>query len=262
MPPSDTQHWNPDQYAANARFVSDLGLPVVELLSPRPGERILDLGCGDGALSVALLERGCEVLGVDSSPEMVAAARRRGVKAEVMEGQSLRFGEQFDAVFTNAALHWMTQPGRVLDGVWRALRPGGRFTGEFGGQGNVRTIVAAIESALSAKGLNVASPWFFPGEAQFRKLLEASRYTVTSLALFPRPTRLPGDVRGWLETFAQPYTSVLSAAERPRFIAALVEALRPVLCDAQGIWTADYVRLRFSATKSCGAPRGESPTGS
>ncbi len=252
MPSSNRQHWNPERYAANARFVSDLGLPVVELLAPRPGERILDLGCGDGALSVALIERGCEVLGVDSSPEMVAAARRRGVRAEVMDGQSLRFDERFDAVFSNAALHWMTRPALVLDGVWGALRPGGRFAGEFGGQGNVRTIVAAIEAALSARGLAVASPWFFPDEAQFRELLEASRFTVTSLALFARPTRLPGDVRGWLETFAQPYTCTLPAADRASFVAELVETLRPALCDAQGLWTADYVRLRFSATKSCG----------
>ncbi len=246
---SHIQHWNPKQYALNARFVSDLGMPVVELLSPQPGERILDLGCGDGALTVKLLNYGCEVVGVDSSPEMVAAAQELGLDARVMEGQSLQFNNEFDAVFSNAALHWMKEPEAVIEGVWRALKPGGRFVGEFGGYGNVSAIVTAIESALASRGLAVPSPWFFPRPEEYRKLLEASGFAVQNIGLIPRPTPLPGDVSSWLETFAQPYTSVMSAGEKPCFIAEVVEALRPVLCGANGNWEADYVRLRFSATK-------------
>jgi SAM-dependent methyltransferase len=180
---------------------------------------------------------------------MVTAAKSRGLAAHVMYGQSLQFTNEFDAVFSNAALHWMKNPERVISGVWQALKPGGRFVGELGGDGNVSAIVTAIESALSARGMAAASPWFFPRPEEYRRLLEASGFALESIALFPRPTPLPGDVGGWLETFAQPYTSTLLKDERKDFISEVVEALRPVLCNANGDWEADYVRLRFSATK-------------
>ena len=249
MSSSNTQHWNPEQYAKNARFVSDLGMPVVELLSPQPGESILDLGCGDGALTIKLAELGCKLVGVDSSAEMVSATKSLGLDAYVMNGHSLSFSNEFDAVFSNAALHWMKHPESVIAGAWRALKPGGRFVAEFGGHGNVATIVNAIKSALISRGAAVNGPWFFPRPEEYRALLEASGFIVDTIELIPRPTPLPGDVGGWLETFAQSYTSVLPAADRPGFIAEVVEALRPALCDASGNWKADYVRLRFSATK-------------
>lgn len=225
-------------------------MPVVDLLAPRPGERILDLGCGDGALTAKLAALGCKVVGVDASPEMVAAAQSRGLDARVMDGNALRFDTEFDAVFSNAALHWMKIPEAVVAGVWRALKPGGRFVGEFGGHGNVTAIVTAIERALSARGLRVANPWFFPRPEEYRRVLESHGFSVQSSALFPRPTPLPGDVGAWLETFAQVYTSSLPESERKGFIAEVVEDLRPLLCDDGGSWTADYVRLRFSASKS------------
>jgi trans-aconitate methyltransferase len=117
------QTWDPQQYSEHARFVSDLGMPVVELLAPRPEERILDLGCGGGALTKKLADFGCKIVGVDASLEMIAAAKALGLDARVMDGQELQFENEFDAVFTNAALHWMKQPGRVIAGVWRALKP-------------------------------------------------------------------------------------------------------------------------------------------
>ncbi|NOS80601.1 MAG: methyltransferase domain-containing protein [Nitrospira sp.] len=243
------QHWDPAQYAEHARFVSDLGMPVVELLSPRPGEDILDLGCGDGALTLKLSQLGCRVVGVDASPEMVAASNALGLTAQVMDGQTLTFINEFDAVFSNAALHWMTRPKDVIAGVWRALKPGGRFVGEFGGYGNVDAIITAIEASLFSRRVTVASPWFFPRPEEYRALLEAVGFSVEHLTLLPRPTPLPGDMGGWLQTFAHPYTSALPAIERPRCISQIVTALRPVLCDATGNWHADYVRLRFSATK-------------
>lgn len=246
---SQTQRWNPEQYGKNARFVSDLGMPVVELLSPQPGERILDLGCGDGALSYKLVDIGCEVVGVDSSAEMIKAAKSLGLDAHVMDGQSLSFEGEFNAVFSNAALHWMKEPEQVIDGVWRALRPDARFVGEFGGYGNVASIVAALESALSVRGVAVPSPWYFPRPEEYRKLLEARGFEVKTIDLISRPTLLPGDVGDWLETFAQYYTSALPAKERLAFITEVVDALRNVLCDANGEWKADYVRLRFSAIK-------------
>lgn len=229
--------------------MSDLGMPVVELLLPQPGERVLDLGCGDGALTVKLLNFGCEVVGVDSSPEMVAAARALGLDARVIAAQALPFNNEFDAVFSNAVLHWIKEPEMVIDGVWRALKPGGRLVGEFGGHGNVSAIVTAIESGLTSRGLTVSSPWFFPCPEEYRTLLEASGFAVQSINLIPRPTPLPGGIGGWLETLAQPYTAALPTGAQPSFIAELVEALRPTLCDASGNWWADYVRLRFAATK-------------
>jgi trans-aconitate methyltransferase len=249
MSSQHVQQWNPEQYAANARFVSELGLPVIELLSPRPGEAVLDLGCGDGALTLELVKLGCDVVGVDSSPEMVAAAQSLGLNAQVMDGHTLPFTDQFDAVFSNAALHWMKHPERVVAAVRRALKPGGRFVGEFGGYGNVATIVAAIESALSLRDMAIENPWYFPRPKEYKALLEAAGFLVNSVALIARPTPLPGNVGGWLETFAHPYTSALPEAERQKFISKLVDALRSSLCDANGKWHADYVRLRFSATK-------------
>jgi SAM-dependent methyltransferase len=246
---SFSQDWHPEQYAENARFVSDLGMPVVELLSPHPGERILDLGCGDGALTLKLLSYGCEVVGVDSSAEMIAAARAKGLNVQVADGRALPFCNEFDAVFSNAALHWMNEPENVIGGVRRALKPGGRFVGEFGGYGNVSAIVTAVEAALSARGVLFKSPWFFPRPEEYQRLLEGGGFNVQNIRLFPRPTSLPGNLHGWLETFAWPYTSVLPEAERENLISEVVEALRGVLSDKDGNWVADYVRLRFLARK-------------
>lgn len=243
------QRWDPAQYAEHARFVSELGGPVVDLLAPRAGERILDLGCGDGELTARIQALGCEVLGVDASAEMVAAAAARGLTVRRMDGQALDFDAEFDAVFSNAALHWMRDPARVIAGVRRALRPGGRFAGELGGRGNVSAIVGALEGALSARGLAAPSPWFFPDVEEYRTLLEAGGLTVERIERFPRPTPLPGDVGAWVETLAQPYLTAVPAGERPALIAEVVDALRDTLSDGRGNWFADYVRLRFLARK-------------
>ena len=241
--------WNPENHAKNARFVSSLGTPLIELLSARPGERILDLGCGDGVLTEEIQKLGCEIVGVDLSPMMVEAAVNRGLDARIVDGQELHFTNEFDAVISNAALHWMPNPYGVIAGVWRSLGDGGRFVAEFGGHGNVSAITSAIEPELSRRGLNFTAPWFFPRADEYRKLLQSGGFSVERIGLFPRPTKLPGDVRGWLKTFAFPYISLLPAAEREDFIAQIVDELRGVLVDAQGQWIADYVRLRFVARK-------------
>ncbi len=249
--PAATQRWDPDRYARNARFVAELGTPVVELLEPRPGERLLDLGCGDGALTRSLAEMGVAVVGVDSSPEQVAAAVASGLDARVMSGEALEFSGVFDAVFSNAALHWMRDADAVIAGVWRALVPGGRFVGEMGGAGNVARICAALVAALDRRGFDgcAAIPWYFPTVEDYRARLERRGFAVRSIALIRRPTPLPGDMAGWLETFAESFTRALPPAEASAYIAEVVEALRPALRDAEGRWTADYVRLRFAATK-------------
>lgn len=245
------QTWSPERYDKHARFVSDLGAPVVDLLAPRPGERILDLGCGDGALTEKLVALGCDVVGVDSSPEQVAGARARGLDCRVASGEDLPFVNEFDAIFSNAALHWMRRPDAVIAGVRRALKPGGRFVGEMGGDGCVAAIVAALTAALARRGHDATAyhPWFFPSIPDYRGRLASHGFTVDSIVLFPRPTPLPGDVTGWLETFAESFTAGLPAADRPALLAEVRDALRPVLADADGNWTADYVRLRFAATR-------------
>lgn len=246
------QTWDAERYARNARFVSDLGAPVVELLAPQPGERILDLGCGDGALTERLAAMGCRVVGIDASANFVEAARSRGLDARIMDGERLAFNEEFDAVFSNAALHWMKHVDDVIDGVWRALKPGGRFVAELGGHGCVASIVAALNAALARRGIDGESvnPWYFPTVEDYRRRLTARGFDVTWIALIPRPTPLPGDVTGWLETFAPSFSGALAEIDRPAFIAEVREALRPQLCDIDGNWTADYVRLRFAAIKS------------
>ena len=249
---SQTQTWDPDRYARNARVVSDLGAPVVELLAPRPGERILDLGCGDGALTKKLVEMGCEVVAVDASAQQIDAAKKLGLDARLMNGESLHFDNEFDAVFSNAALHWMrNNPDKVIAGVHRALKPSGRFVAEMGGYGCVSKIKNALIRALNRRGIDgeTANPWYFPTVEDYSERLTRGSFTITYIALIDRPTALPGDVTAWLETFAESFTKALKAAERPAFLAEVQENLRPELCDAEEKWTADYVRLRFSATK-------------
>jgi trans-aconitate methyltransferase len=244
------QTWDPERYAKNARFVADLGAPVFALLAPRPGERVLDLGCGDGALTEKLVAAGCRVVGVDGSSEQIEAARARGLDARVMDGQALEFEGGFDAVFSNAALHWMRRADAVIDGVWRALVPGGRFVGELGGQGCVARIVGALEAALARRGAAPVEPWFFPSVEEYRRRLEARGFRVDSAELIPRPTPLPGDIADWLETFAERFLLAVGPGERRAVLEEVREELRPDLYDAEAGWTADYVRLRFAATRA------------
>jgi trans-aconitate methyltransferase len=248
---SSAQTWDPVLYARNARFVSELGAPVLDLLAPRAGERVLDLGCGDGVLTRRLVELGCDVVAIDASAAQVDAAKARGLDARVMDAESLTFEGQFDAVFSNAVLHWIGRADAMIAGVYRALRPGGRFVAECGGHGCVRTIRQALVAALDRRGYDGAAcvPWYFPTPGDYATRLERAGFRVDSIALIDRPTPLPGDVIGWLETFAQAFLAVLPAAERPAYLADVRAQLEPVLRDAAGTWIADYVRLRFVATK-------------
>ena len=247
--PAAGQTWDPRAYARNGRFVSELGAPLLDWLAPKPGERVLDLGCGDGVLTEKLAAAGCDVVGADASVEFVAAARERGLDARLLDGQALPFSAEFDAVFSNAALHWMKRdPDAVLAGVHRGLKPGGRFVAEMGGAGNVAVIRAAVHEALGQRGLDAcaADPWYFPTGEAYRTRLEAAGFRVQRIESFSRPTPLPGDVAAWLRTFAQSFLEVVPEGERAEVLREVQEALRPRL-GVGGLWIADYVRLRFLA---------------
>ena len=243
--------WNPKCYAENARFVSDLAAPLLAMLDPRPHEIILDVGCGDGALSEKIADSGCKLYAVDSSFAQVDAARKHGLQAAVMDGQRLSFKQVFDAVFTNAALHWMKRPEAVICGVWHLLKPGGRFIGEFGGEGNVRTIRTVLHAALRRRGIDPepVDPWYYPSPEEYSALLRQAGFTVEIIELIPRPTPLPGDLSVWLDIFAQPFTYSVDKRERQTFLNEVRAALEPQLRDAAGTWVADYVRLRFRTIK-------------
>ncbi len=254
-----TQVWDAEVYARNASFVADLGQPLLEMLAARAGERILDLGCGDGRLTQALVEAGCEVVGVDASESQVAAARRLGLDARVMSGEELQLEGEFDGVFSNAALHWMKRPARVVEGVYRALKPGGRFVGELGAHDNLVAVRHAIRAALERPGIRYddLDPWYFPTTHEYQEVLQQAGFEIVTIEAFERPTTLPGDIGGWLDTFAGAFFEPLAPGDGRAVRAEIGDALAPRLRRPDGTWWVDYVRLRFQARRpSRGAASG------
>jgi len=246
------QTWNPIVYAENGSFVPSLGAGVLEWLNPQPGERILDLGCGDGQLTEKIAAAGAQVFGVDASSDMVEGARRRGLDAKVCNAEALPFESEFDAVFSNAALHWISNQDAMLAGVHRALRPGGRFVAEMGGHGNIAAIQVALTAVLARQGLtrefSAEQMNYFPTPAAYRDRLSRHGFTVEEIQLIPRPTPLPASgMQGWLTTFRRGVLEAIPQELRPAVLEETVALLEPVLRDEQGNWTADYVRLRFIA---------------
>lgn len=246
-----TQTWDPLTYERNGAFVHELAGGVLEWLNAQPGEYILDLGCGDGQLTHRIADSGAHVLGVDASPAMVAAARRQGLEAEQAKAEALPFRDTtFDAVFSNAALHWVRGQDAMLAQVHRVLKPGGRFVAEMGGHGNIAAIQVAMTAVLERHGFSNLEEGvnYFPTVEGYTQRLKKHGFHVEQMALIPRPTKLAeGGMEGWLRTFRRGVLEGLPEDTREVVVKETVELLAPSLRDEAGNWTADYVRLRFVA---------------
>ena len=242
------QIWSAKDYAANAGFVAALGADVLALLAAQPGEEILDLGCGDGVLTKQLMQSGATVTGLEPDPDLCAAARRAGVLVIGQDAHDAFGINRYDAVFSNAALHWMRAPETVVANVFAALRPGGRLVAEQGGFGNVAAIVTGLNAAMEAAGQAPCAPWDFPSPSLQRQRLRHAGFKVEVIALIPRPTALPTQISGWLRTFAGPFVGRLPVQQQAEILADAERRLS-ALHDAVEGWIADYVRLRFVARK-------------
>lgn len=245
------QTWDPEIYSQNAAFVPGLAGGVLEWLNAQPGERILDLGCGNGQLTAQLAAAGARVLGFDASPQMAAAARARGFEVDLGSAENLPYADaSFDAVFSNAALHWMRDQDAVLSGLHRVLKSRGRFVAEMGGFGNIAAIRVAFAAALDRHGFDgrAHDANYYPSAEEYSRRLENHGFEVNRIALIPRPTRLPeSGMAGWIRTFRRGVLETVPEAIRDQLVDEAVELLAPALRGRDGNWTADYVRLRFIA---------------
>lgn len=246
-----TQTWDPEAYARDGAFVHGLASGVLEWLAAGPGERILDLGCGDGQLTARLAATGADVVGVDASETMVAAARARGIAADVASAESLPYVDaSFDAVFSNAVLHWVRNQDEMMAEVHRVLKPGSRFVAELGGHGNIAAIRVALMAVLERHGFGGAEDGvnYYPTPDGYRRRLEQHGFTIERMALIPRPTPLEkGGMPGWLHTFRRGVLDRLPPDVRAAVVDECCSLLAPALRDEDGNWMADYVRLRFVA---------------
>jgi SAM-dependent methyltransferase len=242
---TSTSKWDPADYARVGAFVAELGAAALDLLDPQPGEYILDVGCGDGTLTEKIVQRGASVVGIDNSIEMVGAARAKGIDARLMDAAELKFGEAFDAAFSNATLHWVLDKERAARAIWFALKLGGRFAGEMGGEGNLQTLRDALDEELVIRGYVPpieASNWYASPE-DFATIYEAAGFVGIDARLIERPTLLDHGVAAWVTTFRKGW---LDRAEVPEAERAEIAA---AVAGRFGGNVADYVRLRFIMRK-------------
>jgi trans-aconitate methyltransferase len=252
-----TNQWNASEYDAKHAFVYEKAMGLVDLLKPKAGERILDLGCGTGVLTSEIASRGAEVYGIDRSIEMIEQAKSKfpALRFEVADARELKFNDEFDAVFSNAVLHWIPEPEKVAAGIARALRPGGRFVAEFGGKGNIQTLVKGFHVAFASLGIaepEGVSPWFYPGIGEYAALLEENGLEVQQASLFERPTVLEEGTCGlenWIRVFRRTFIEKMGEEMTAKWIREVERICRPKLFH-DGDWVLDYRRLRLVAVKT------------
>lgn len=242
---ASTSKWNAADYARVGGFVAELGGAALDLLDPQRGERILDVGCGEGTLTKRIVERGATVLGIDNSPEMIAAARANGIDAVLMDVADMTFSSEFDAAFSNATLHWVLEKEQAARAIFRALKPGGRFAGEMGGEGNIRKLREALDEELIIRGYAPpveAGNWYAAPE-KFAAIYEAAGFREVDARLIERPTPLDHGVDQWVTTFRRGWLDRAGVPEEER------AEIGASVAERFGSNVADYVRLRFIMRK-------------
>jgi trans-aconitate methyltransferase len=240
--------WDPRQYNDVADFVAKLGEPLITLLQPKISDHILDLGCGDGSLSVKLKPLCARLIGVDASQQMIESAKAKGIEAFVKDAHELSYQQEFDAVFSNAALHWMLKPETIIENIHTALKPKGVFVAEFGGLGNAKLIVNALTQELNQAHVAFDNPWYFPSEQEYSALLTQHGFKIDYIDLFDRLTPLKGHVQDWVCAFAQMFLKNATGDERQAILNNLSASIQSDLFIDK-VWHVDYVRLRLKATK-------------
>ena len=246
----ETNTWNANEYHKHADFVSNLARPVIDLLNPQENEKILDLGCGEGTLSIEIEKFKAKVIAVDLSESMVEKTNKKGIEAYIMSATELDFNFEFDAVFSNAVLHWVKDNKLAINKINASLRVNGRFIAEFGGYGNIRYLTDAIQKVFdnhSEYGI-FNNPWYFPKDTDYKKLLESNGLKVEYIELIPRPTQID-DISNWLTIFANGIVSHLTNEQQVQFKKEVREILKPKIYSEKDGWIADYVRLRVKAIK-------------
>jgi trans-aconitate methyltransferase len=247
--------WNADSYTQKHAFVFQYGAGLVDVLAPQAGERVLDVGCGSGELTQEIAGRGAAVVGLDSSADMLAKARKQfpGLDFRLGDATNFELPERFDAIFSNAALHWVPQATAAIRQMHRHLKPGGRLVAELGGQGNVGQIVTAVLRQLKLRGYPLAEAnwWYFPSLGEYAALLEKQGFRVHLAQHYDRETPLADPETGladWIEQFGEQFFAGVSVADKAAILVAVNAELRPVLWR-DGQWHADYKRLRIVAER-------------
>ncbi|MEA5504123.1 methyltransferase domain-containing protein [Halotia wernerae UHCC 0503] len=247
--------WDTDLYENKHAFVWEYGQNLLKLLNPKPGESILDLGCGTGQLTAKIAQTGCKITGIDHASSMIEKARQNypDLSFNVADARNFRVNQPVDAVFSNAVLHWIKEADQAIASISQALKPGGRFVAEFGGRGNIQAITQALDSALEAIAISAPAlnPWYFPSIGEYATLLEQQSFDVTYATLYARPTLLAEGEAGmanWIKMFADAFLVGLTVDQQIQIIRTVEEHLKPILYQ-QGNWTADYRRICIVAVK-------------
>ncbi|MBD2308551.1 methyltransferase domain-containing protein [Chroococcidiopsis sp. FACHB-1243] len=248
--------WNTSLYESKHAFVWQYGESLLELLSPQSGERILDLGCGTGQLTEKIAIAGADVIGIDSDRTMIEKAKQNypQLQFDVIDAREFQFSQSFDAVFSNAVLHWIVESEAVIYCIHKVLKPGGRFVAEFGGKGNIKAIATSLTHAFNQLGYSVpqtASSWYFPSISEYSSQLEKVGMEVTYAVLFDRLTPLEGGdlgMRNWIQMFASRFLAELSTEHQRRVLELVEQQLKPMLYRDEK-WWADYRRIRVVAVK-------------
>jgi len=242
---ASTSKWDAADYARVGGFVAELGGAALDLLDPQPGERILDVGCGEGTLTRKIVERGATVLGIDNSPEMIAAARANGIDAVQLDAADMTFANEFDAAFSNATLHWVLEKQQAARAIFRALKPGGRFAGEMGGEGNLKALRDALDEELIIRGYfpPIEAANWYASPHEFAEIYEAAGFEQIDARLIERPTPIEHGVDQWVTTFRRGWLDRARVPEEER------AEIGAAVADRVASNVADYVRLRFIMRK-------------